>query len=224
MYTALSIDKLLEDESKSDVKKSNDGGVGGIDEKEEEGDQWQDLTAEEMINSFQNYNMSDDDFSGDDDDISEIDETEMFQQSNETISPQNEDDEESKLRKAMLAEALGMNPDQLSAKKSAVPQEQNNENHLLPMKTPKPDRVFVLPLFAMLSAEQQKLVFQPPPPGHRLIVVATNVAETSITIPGVRYVVDCGRQKERIIDIKSGISKYQVSRASISYTDFALIE
>lgn len=35
--------------------------------------------------------------------------------------------------------------------------------------------------------------------GHRLIVVATNVAETSITIPGIRYVVDSGRQKERVL-------------------------
>jgi hypothetical protein len=33
--------------------------------------------------------------------------------------------------------------------------------------------------------------------GYRLIVVATNVAETSITIPNIRYVVDCGRQKVR---------------------------
>lgn len=39
-------------------------------------------------------------------------------------------------------------------------------------------------------------VFQPPPPDSRLVVVATNVAETSLTIPGIRYVVDCGRAKE----------------------------
>lgn len=39
-------------------------------------------------------------------------------------------------------------------------------------------------------------VFQPPPPGTRLVVVSTNVAETSLTIPGIRYVVDCGRAKE----------------------------
>jgi HrpA-like RNA helicase len=39
-------------------------------------------------------------------------------------------------------------------------------------------------------------VFQPPPSDSRLVVVATNVAETSLTIPGIRYVVDCGRAKE----------------------------
>lgn len=39
-------------------------------------------------------------------------------------------------------------------------------------------------------------VFENPPPGTRLVVIATNVAETSITIPNVRYVVDAGRAKE----------------------------
>ena len=47
-----------------------------------------------------------------------------------------------------------------------------------------PPPVHVLPLYAMLPAGQQARVFAPPPPGHRLIVVATNVAETSLTIPG----------------------------------------
>lgn len=46
--------------------------------------------------------------------------------------------------------------------------------------------VTVLPLYALLPRGQQLRVFSPPPPGHRLIVVATNVAETSITIPGIR--------------------------------------
>ena len=46
--------------------------------------------------------------------------------------------------------------------------------------------VTVLPLYAMLPRGAQDRVFAPPPPGHRLIVVATNVAETSITIPGIR--------------------------------------
>lgn len=39
----------------------------------------------------------------------------------------------------------------------------------------------------------QQRVFEPPPPHQRLCVIATNVAETSITIPGVRYVLDLGR-------------------------------
>ena len=55
----------------------------------------------------------------------------------------------------------------------------------------------VLPLYSLLSPERQRLVFAPPPEGHRLCVVATNVAETSLTIPGVKYVVDCGKVKVR---------------------------
>ena len=42
----------------------------------------------------------------------------------------------------------------------------------------------VLPLYAMLPSAAQKRVFQPVPEGHRLVVIATNVAETSLTIPG----------------------------------------
>ena len=58
--------------------------------------------------------------------------------------------------------------------------------------------VWVLPLYSLLPSERQQLVFEPPPDGHRLIVVATNVAETSLTIPNVRYVIDSGRVKEKV--------------------------
>lgn len=54
----------------------------------------------------------------------------------------------------------------------------------------------ILPLYSLLSNEQQLMVFEPPPAGHRLVVVATNVAETSLTIPNIKYVVDTGRVKE----------------------------
>lgn len=54
----------------------------------------------------------------------------------------------------------------------------------------------VVPLYSLLPSDKQMRVFDPPPTGHRLVVVSTNVAETSLTIPGIRYVVDCGRAKE----------------------------
>jgi ATP-dependent RNA helicase DHX37/DHR1 len=54
----------------------------------------------------------------------------------------------------------------------------------------------ILPLYSLLPTEKQMKVFENPPPGTRLVVVATNVAETSITIPNVKYVVDAGRAKE----------------------------
>lgn len=56
--------------------------------------------------------------------------------------------------------------------------------------------LYVLPLYSLLSNEQQLKVFRPPPEGSRLVIVATNVAETSLTIPGIKYVVDAGRVKE----------------------------
>lgn len=57
-------------------------------------------------------------------------------------------------------------------------------------------------------------VFRPTPPGTRLCVVATNVAETSLTIPGIKYVVDCGRVKKRFYDRVTGVSSFKVTWTS----------
>ncbi|GAW05713.1 P-loop containing nucleoside triphosphate hydrolase protein [Lentinula edodes] len=69
----------------------------------------------------------------------------------------------------------------------------------------------VVPLYSLLPSDKQMRVFLPPPTGHRLVVVATNVAETSLTIPNIRYVVDCGRAKERRYDVTNGIQTFQVA-------------
>jgi ATP-dependent RNA helicase DHX37/DHR1 len=82
-----------------------------------------------------------------------------------------------------------------------------------------PGPVHVLPLYAMLTPEEQGRVFRPPPEGHRLIVVATNVAETSVTIPGIKYVVDCGRVKQRVFDHAAGISQFKVQWVSQASAD-----
>ncbi|KAM0710721.1 hypothetical protein Q7P35_001459 [Cladosporium inversicolor] len=77
----------------------------------------------------------------------------------------------------------------------------------------------ILPLYASLPTIQQMRVFQPPPDGSRLIVLATNVAETSLTIPGVRYVFDCGRSKEKKYDTQTGVQTFEIdwiSKASAS--------
>lgn len=68
----------------------------------------------------------------------------------------------------------------------------------------------ILPLYSLLPSDRQMKVFEPPPPNTRLVVVATNVAETSLTIPGITYVVDCGRSKERRYDAKTGVQSFQV--------------
>lgn len=51
----------------------------------------------------------------------------------------------------------------------------------------------VLPLYSLLNTKRQALVFERPPEGCRLCVVSTNVAETSLTIPNIKYVVDSGK-------------------------------
>ena len=71
--------------------------------------------------------------------------------------------------------------------------------------------IHVLPLYSQLPVKQQLRVFEAPPQGSRLIVVATNVAETSLTIPGIRYVFDCGRVKERNYKGPAGVQTYELS-------------
>ncbi|NXS38396.1 DHX37 helicase, partial [Pomatostomus ruficeps] len=71
--------------------------------------------------------------------------------------------------------------------------------------------LYVLPLYSLLAPEKQAKVFRPPPAGTRLCVVATNVAETSLTIPGIKYVVDCGKVKRRFYDRVTGVSSFRVT-------------
>uniref|UniRef100_A0A8C9UVN2 DEAH-box helicase 37 n=1 Tax=Spermophilus dauricus TaxID=99837 RepID=A0A8C9UVN2_SPEDA len=63
------------------------------------------------------------------------------------------------------------------------------------------------------------IVFRPPPEGTRLCVVATNVAETSLTIPGIKYVVDCGKVKKRFYDRVTGVSSFRVTWVSQASAD-----
>jgi len=82
-----------------------------------------------------------------------------------------------------------------------------------------PTNMHVLPLYSLLPNREQLRVFEPPPEGSRLVILATNVAETSLTIPGIRYVFDCGRSKERKYDQTTGVQSFEVgwiSKASAS--------
>ncbi|KAH3675425.1 hypothetical protein WICMUC_002714 [Wickerhamomyces mucosus] len=72
------------------------------------------------------------------------------------------------------------------------------------------DPLYVLPLYSLLPTKEQMKVFKNPPAGSRLCIVATNVAETSLTIPGIRYVVDCGRSKERKYEERTGVQSFEV--------------
>ncbi|KAL3499521.1 hypothetical protein ACH5RR_038614 [Cinchona calisaya] len=68
----------------------------------------------------------------------------------------------------------------------------------------------VLPLYAMLPASAQLRVFEAVKEGQRLVVVATNVAETSLTIPGIKYVVDTGREKVKKYNSSNGMEAYEI--------------
>jgi RNA helicase HrpA len=77
-------------------------------------------------------------------------------------------------------------------------------------------RIVTLPLFARMSKEEQDRVFLKFE-GRRKIVIATNIAETSITIDGIRYVIDTGIAKINDFDTRTGISiltEKPISRAS----------
>ena len=77
-------------------------------------------------------------------------------------------------------------------------------------KRKEPLRPCILQLYSQMPTKDQIKVFQAPPEGTRLIVLATNVAETSLTIPGIRYVFDCGRSKERVYQPTTGIQSYEI--------------
>ncbi|NXY83494.1 DHX34 helicase, partial [Alcedo cyanopectus] len=78
-------------------------------------------------------------------------------------------------------------------------------------------RWIVLPLHSTLSVAQQDKVFDLPPPGVRKCILSTNVAETSVTIDGVRFVLDSGKVKEMSYDPQGKVQRLQefwISRAS----------
>ncbi len=80
------------------------------------------------------------------------------------------------------------------------------------LRTEVPDGTEVLPLFARLSAAEQHRVFAPHP--GRRIVLATNVAETSLTVPGIRYVVDPGTARISRYSQRTKVQRLPIERIS----------
>merc|ERR1719201_428397 len=72
----------------------------------------------------------------------------------------------------------------------------------------------VLPLFSSLPMQQQKKVFPLAPEGKRKVIVATNIAETSLTIDGVVYVVDPGLFKQKLYNPRTHVQSLLVSPIS----------
>jgi ATP-dependent RNA helicase DDX35 len=76
--------------------------------------------------------------------------------------------------------------------------------------SPNQDQLLLLPLYAGLSTEDQALVFQRAPAKTRKVIVSTNIAEASVTIDHVVYVIDCGYVKLRSYDAALGIETLNV--------------
>ncbi|VDN95136.1 unnamed protein product [Brugia pahangi] len=84
------------------------------------------------------------------------------------------------------------------------------------MKSLGPDvpELIILPVYGALPSEMQTRIFEPAPPGSRKVVIATNIAETSLTIDGIYYVVDPGFVKQKIYNPKSGMDSLVVTPIS----------
>jgi ATP-dependent RNA helicase DHR2 len=77
-------------------------------------------------------------------------------------------------------------------------------------------KLIVLPLFAALPQAQQQAIFDKAPPNTRKVILATNIAETSITVPGVRFVIDCGKAKVKQFRNRLGLDSLLVKEISKS--------
>ncbi|WP_217549065.1 ATP-dependent helicase HrpB [Pantoea sp. GbtcB22] len=76
------------------------------------------------------------------------------------------------------------------------------------------DEVDLSPLYGALSLEAQRRAILPSPAGRRKVVLATNIAETSLTIEGIRLVVDSALERSAQFDVRSGVTRLQTQRIS----------
>lgn len=79
---------------------------------------------------------------------------------------------------------------------------------------PSVPELIVLPVYSALPSEMQSKIFDPAPPGSRKVVIATNIAETSITIDHIYYVIDPGFVKQNAYDPKLGMDSLIVTPIS----------
>lgn len=79
--------------------------------------------------------------------------------------------------------------------------------------------LLICPLYGQLSPEQQEMALVPDPLGRRKIILATNIAETSLTIEGVDAVVDSGWARKAMYDVSSGMTRLVTQRISQASAD-----
>ncbi|XP_058725361.1 probable pre-mRNA-splicing factor ATP-dependent RNA helicase DEAH5 isoform X1 [Vicia villosa] len=74
--------------------------------------------------------------------------------------------------------------------------------------------LIILPVYSALPSEMQSRIFDPAPPGKRKVVVATNIAEASLTIDGIFYVIDPGFAKQNVYNPKQGLDSLVITPIS----------
>ncbi|KAF3104229.1 DEAH-box ATP-dependent RNA helicase prp22 [Orbilia oligospora] len=79
---------------------------------------------------------------------------------------------------------------------------------------PAVPELIILPVYSALPSEMQSKIFEPAPPGSRKVVIATNIAETSITIDQIYFVIDPGFVKQNAFDPKLGMDSLVVTPIS----------
>ncbi|EPW6852470.1 ATP-dependent helicase HrpB [Vibrio parahaemolyticus] len=92
---------------------------------------------------------------------------------------------------------------------AAIKQVQERLSHL-------PDDVEVCPLYGQLSFTEQQKAISPAEKGKRKVVLATNIAETSLTIEGIRLVLDSGLERVARFDLKNGLTRLEQTRIAQS--------
>ncbi|CAC5424154.1 DHX16 [Mytilus coruscus] len=74
--------------------------------------------------------------------------------------------------------------------------------------------LIILPIYANLPSDMQAKIFEPTPPGARKVILATNIAETSLTIDGIKYVIDPGFCKQNSYNARTGMESLVVTPIS----------
>ena len=77
-----------------------------------------------------------------------------------------------------------------------------------------PPKLSILPIYSQMPADLQAKIFDKAAPGVRKVIVATNIAETSLTVDGIMYVVDCGFSKLKVYNPRMGMDTLQITPIS----------
>jgi pre-mRNA-splicing factor ATP-dependent RNA helicase DHX38/PRP16 len=77
-----------------------------------------------------------------------------------------------------------------------------------------PPKLSILPIYSQMPADLQAKIFDRAAPGVRKVIVATNIAETSLTVDGIMYVVDCGFSKLKVYNPRMGMDTLQITPIS----------